>query len=169
MIQIDLLYHHQDKLEQLAEIWYEGLGRIWLPEITRAQAVERFRDHANTDCLPITFVALHEKQIVGMCSLRDNDGIRPDLKPWLGSLGVHKQFRGQAIASRLMDAIKEQARKMGFEDLYLFAFDRTIPEYYQTHGWSIIADDVYKTHPVTVMHMVLSVNNSKHESTCSPK
>lgn len=155
MIEIDLLHHHQDKLAQLAEIWYEGLGRIWLPEVTLAEAAERFRDHANTDCLPMTFVALHKEQVVGMCSLRHNDGIRPDLTPWLGSLGVHVQFRGQGIAPLLMNAVKAQAQKMGFTELYLFAFDKTIPDYYKTHGWLNIGNDVFRTHPVTVMQTAL--------------
>ncbi len=151
MITIDLLKNHQHTLPDLAQMWYDGLGRIWLPEIPLNQAVERFRDHANADAMPLTYVALHEGKAVGMCSLRENDGIRPDLTPWLGSLAVHEAYRGQGIARQLVEVIKQEAKKFGFNTLYLFAFDHTIPDYYQSLGWEIIGTDQFKEHPVTVM------------------
>ena len=36
-----------------------------------------------------TDVALDGDLTVGMCSLSESSGIRPDLTPWLGSLVVH--------------------------------------------------------------------------------
>ena len=49
----------------------------------------------------------------------------------------------------------EKAQQMGFEKLYLFAFDKTIPDYYQRLGWNVIGSDNFKGHPVTVMHIGL--------------
>lgn len=49
-----------------------------------------------------------------MCSLRVNDGIRPDLTPWLGSLVVDPKYQKQGIGKMLVDEMKEKAKKLGF-------------------------------------------------------
>lgn len=155
MLYIDLLKNQLHTLPELAQMWHDGLGKIWLPEVSLAQAEERFRDHANSDKMPLTYVAMHEGQAVGMCSLRENDGIRPDLTPWLGSLAVSEDYRNKGIAKQLIETVKQEAQKMGFKTLYLFAFDRTIPNYYQSLGWQVIGTDHFKKHPVTVMNILL--------------
>jgi predicted N-acetyltransferase YhbS len=90
-----------------------------------------------------------------LCSLRDNDGIRPDLAPWLGSLVVDPAYQNQGIGTMLIDRTKQKARTLGFELLYLFAFDRTIPEYYERLGWRKIGMDEFKGYPVTTMEIAL--------------
>lgn len=155
MIKIDLLQNNLDAIPELARIWREVLGKIWLPDVPLEVVERRFLDHANNDKMPMTFVAFDEKKPVGMCSLRENDGIRPDLMPWLGSLTVKPEYQNQGLGKRLIDVTKEQARKMGYEILYLFAFDRTIPNYYQSLGWNIIDTDRFKGHPVTVMEIIM--------------
>jgi len=90
-----------------------------------------------------------------MCSLRENDGIRLDLTPWLGSLVVDPQYQKQGIGKMLIDRIVEKATGLGFEKLYLFAFDLTIPQYYEKLGWSKIGMNEFKSHPVSVMQQVL--------------
>ena len=55
----------------------------------------------------------------------------------------------------LVDVAVMKAKKLGFEKLYLFAFDPTIPEYYEPLGWKKIGMDEFKSHPVTVMEIGL--------------
>ncbi|CAM3058458.1 acetyltransferase [Legionella steigerwaltii] len=155
MIKIELLKNNLDAIPELALIWRELLGKIWLPEVPLEAVEQRFRDHANNEKMPIMFVALDGKKPVGMCSLRENDGIRPDLMPWLGSLTVKSEYQNQGLGKRLIEVTKEQAKKMGYDMLYLFAFDRTVPNYYQSLGWKIIDTDHFKGHPVTVMETSL--------------
>lgn len=155
MIKIDFLKNHPSCIPRLAEIWHEGLGKIWLPDVPVEGVIERFSDHLNNDKLPITFIALYGNKPVGMCSLRENDGIRPDIKPWLGSLVVDSKYQKQGIGKMLIDAIKNKAEELGFDKLYLFAFDSTIPEYYSRLGWSTIGMDNFRQHPITVMELIL--------------
>ncbi|WP_454781962.1 GNAT family N-acetyltransferase [Legionella sp. WA2022007384] len=155
MIRIELLQNNLDAIPELALMWQEGLGKIWLPDVPLDVVEQRFLDHANNETLPMTFVAFDDEKPVGMCSLRENDGIRPDLMPWLGSLTVKPEYQRQGLGQRLIEVIKEQAKKMGYEVLYLFAFDRTIPNYYQSLGWNIIDKDSFKGHPVTVMEIII--------------
>ena len=155
MITIDLLKNHPNTITRCAEIWHEVLGKIWVPEIPVERVIQRFGEHLNESALPITFVALDAGKPVGMCSLRENDGIRPDIAPWLGSLVVDQAYQKQGIGNMLIDAVKNKARDLGFNKLYLFAFDPTIPNYYTRLGWSIIDMDEFKGHPVTLMETEL--------------
>ncbi len=155
MITIDYLKHHSDSIPELAKIWHEVLGQIWIPDIPISRVEENLRNHLNTEQLPLTLVANREHKPVGMCSLRINDGILPELTPWLGSLVVSPNYQKQGIARMLIDKIKEKARHMDFKKLYLFAFDPTIPEYYSRFSWRKIGMDEFKGYPVTVMEVML--------------
>jgi N-acetylglutamate synthase-like GNAT family acetyltransferase len=155
MIRIELLKNHPNAILALANIWHEVLGKIWVPDISVERVITRFADHLNDSNLLITFVALDSDLPVGMCSLRENDGIRPDLTPRLGSLVVDPKYQKQGIGRMLIDATVLKAKELGFEKLYLFAFDPTIPEYYERLGWNKIGMDEFKSHPVTVMEVEL--------------
>jgi N-acetylglutamate synthase-like GNAT family acetyltransferase len=154
-IKIDLLKNHPDCINRLAEISYELIGKIWIPESTIENVVQKLRVHLNENTLPITYVALDGTIPVGMCSLRQNDGIRPDLTPWLGSLVVDPLYQKQGIGNMLVDTIKHTAKDLGHAKLFLFAFDRTVPIYYARLGWNKIGLDEFKGHPVTVMEIGL--------------
>jgi N-acetylglutamate synthase-like GNAT family acetyltransferase len=155
MIKIDLLKNNPGAIDSLAQIWHQVLGSIWVPDIPIERVKQRFTEHLNDDSIPLTFVALFNDKPVGMCSLRENDGIRPDLMPWLGSLVVDPDYQKQGIGEKLINATKEKAKQLGFEQLFLFAFDPTIPEYYQKLGWQKIGLDQFKEHPVIVMEINL--------------
>lgn len=155
MIKIDLLKTHPHTIPVLVNIWYEVLGKIWAPDVQIKHAIERFAGHMNDKDLPITFIALDGDVPSGMCSLRENDGIRPDLTPWLGSLVVDPKYQKQGIGKALINATVDKAKEFGFEKLHLFTIDLTVPEYYQRLGWKKIGVDEYKSHPVEVMKMEL--------------
>lgn len=155
MIKIDLLKNHPGAIDLLAKIWYQVLGSIWVPDIPIDRVKQRFVEHLNGDSIPLTFVALLNDKPVGMSSLRESDGIRPDLMLWLGSLVVAPDYQKQGIGEKLINATKEKARQLGFEQLFLFAFDPTIPEYYRKLGWQKIGLDHFTEHPVTVMEIGL--------------
>ena len=151
MINIQLLKSTPESLPRLAEIWYEGLGKIWNPDASIDGCIERYGNHANDKKLPITFVALDNNKPIGMCSLREDDGIGTNYVPWLGSLVVDPSYQRRGVAKLLIDSVKEKACELGFTQLYLFTLDSKLNDYYNRLGWNIIGTDQYKTHPVTVM------------------
>lgn len=75
--------------------------------------------------------------------------------PRLGSLVVSSEYQNRGIGGLLIQTTIEKAQQMGFENLYLFAYDKTIPDYYQRLGWNIIGLDNFKGHPITVMDIGL--------------
>lgn len=155
MITIDLLKNHSHHIETLSQIWYEVLGKIWVPASSVDQVAEKLKQHLNEDVPPLTLVAVEEDQPVGMCSLRENDGIRPHLSPWLGSLVVDPTHQKRGIGQILIDATKKKAQTLGFKKLYLLTFDPMLPAYYARLGWHSIGMDELKGQPVTVMEIDL--------------
>ena len=156
MINIELLKQHQTDVPILAKLWHELLGKKWAPDVSIDRVEQKFYEHCNEDRLPLAFVVREDGAPIGMCALRENDGIRPDLTPWLGSLMVDKRSQHHGVGQLLVDAVKVKAKTMGFETLYLFAFDPTIPAYYERLGWKTMGMDEFKGHPVTVMMIGLS-------------
>lgn len=154
MIKIDLLKNHPKSIPALANMWHEVLGKIWMPEIGVEQIESLYYDELQHD-IPLTYIALYDHIPVGSCTLELNGGIRPDLAPWLGDLVVDPKYQKQGIGKMLVDVAAKKAMELGFEKLYLFAFDPTIPEYYQRLGWKKIGMDEFKSHPVTVMEIGL--------------
>lgn len=150
-----IIPYDEDAIPALAQVLHETLGKIWVPDVPVERVIARFVDHLKTHALPITFIALDGDLPVGMCSLRENDGIRPDLTPWLGSLVVDPKYQRQGIGRMLIDVTVLKAKELGFEKLYLFVFDPTIPEYYERLGWRKIGMDEFKSYPVTVMEVEL--------------
>lgn len=155
MVTIDFLKTHQETIPRLAAIWYEVLGKKWVPDVPVEQVIQCFNEHLSETEMPITFVAFNNTNPVGMCSLRENDGIRQDLIPWLGSLVVDPDYQNEGIGRQLIDATKKKAKGLGFAKLYLFAFDPTLPKYYQRLGWKIIGIDQCKKQQVTMMEIGL--------------
>jgi len=154
MIKIDLLKNHPEVIPMLANIWHEVLGKIWMPEIGIEEIESFYYEELNHD-MPLTYIALYGEIPVGSCTLQLNDDVRPDLGPWIGDLVVDPKYQKQGIGKMLLDVTVEKAKELGFEKLYLFAFDPTIPEYYQRLGWKTIGMDEFKSHPVTVMEIGL--------------
>jgi predicted N-acetyltransferase YhbS len=156
-LDIKLLADCPQHINKLAELWYEEIGKPWIPNASVERAKQTYQEHLNSENLPLTFVAIDNNEPIAMVSLRDNDGIRDDLTPWLGSLIVHPHYRGQEIGESLINMTKEQTKKRGYTELYLLTLDPTIHEWYGRLGWHYIAMDKLYHHPVRVMKIDLSI------------
>lgn len=151
-ISIGLLKSHPEQLHEVAKISYENIGKIWNPGMQLEQAVEGYKKHLNDSNLPLTMIAFYNNRPIGICSLRENDGIRPDLTPWLGSLVVIPEYQRLGVGKTLIDAIKQKSKTLGFNKLFLFAFDAAgTANYYSNLGWKRIGLDTFKDHKVIVM------------------
>ncbi len=154
-INFKLLADCYEHIPQLAKLHYQEIGQHWVLNASIESTEQRLMDHDNKDRLPLTFVALHAEQPIGMASLRENDGIRSDLTPWLGSLVVDPRFRGKQLGQMLVDKVKQQAKLFNYDELYLFAFDSTIPNWYAKLSWKTIGVDELFDHSITVMRITL--------------
>jgi len=153
--EIKFLKDCQEHIPRLAELWYEKISKIWVPDASIEKAKQKLLLHLNHDILPMAFVAIYDNQPVGIACLRENDGIRAGTCPWLSSLVVHPNYRGQKIGETLINTVKQKAKELGHQILYLLAFDPTIPQWYEKLGWKHIGYDELFGHRVTVMNMSL--------------
>ncbi len=155
MIKIDLLKNHTHNISALANIWHEVLGKIWFPELTIQEIVSLTYDELNNPDEVTSFVALLDDIPVGFCTLKLKEDFRTDLGPWLADVVVDPKYQKQGIGKKLVDVAVRCAKERGFKKLYLFTFDSTLPEYYESLGWKIIGMDEFRSNPVTLMELEL--------------
>ena len=155
MIKIDLLKNHPNAIPALSHIWHDVLGRIWFPELTIQEIESLTYDELNIYDETTSFVALYDEIPVGFCTFKLKEEFRPDLGPWLADVVVDPKYQKQGIGKMLVDVTVRQAKERGLKKLYLFAFDPTIPEYYERLGWRKIGMDEFQSRPVTMMEVEL--------------
>jgi GNAT superfamily N-acetyltransferase len=151
---IAYLKDYKEYIAALAK-WSFDTWAQYNPNVTRKNQIQKFQDHCNVDQLPLALVALDGFKLIGMCSLRETEGIRPDLTPWLGSLYVVPSYRGKKVGQKLIDTIKDTARNLNHEMLYLLTFESNLNKYYTDQGWELIGKDMLNEHPVFVMGIKL--------------
>lgn len=154
-VKIEFLLNCQQHINALAELWYQEISRHWVAGSSIEKARSRLIAHLHSEKMPLALVAMQDNQPIGMACLRETDGIRPGITPWLGSLVVSPTSRQAKVGEKLIEAIKEQAKLLGYKTLFLLAFDPTIPDWYARLGWAIIGYDELLGHRVTVMSITL--------------
>ncbi len=157
MIKIDLIKHHAHHIERLSHIWCEVLGEKWIPEVSIKEVQQFMSTWHHEASLPIGFIALDDDLPIGTGALQQNDGIRPDLKPWLTDLCVDASFQSRGVGASLIKAIQNKASNLGYDKLYLFAFDPNLMGYYERFGFSIYDHDQHRSQPVVVMKCALTL------------
>jgi len=124
------------------------------PDKRLDQALASFRAQCGEGGLPSVFVAMAGDAPVGMASLIDDDmQDRAELNPWLASVYVRPEWRGQGIASRLVRRVEQEAREHGIATLHLFTPDRQA--LYCRLGWQAFEECVYRGEAVTIMRREL--------------
>lgn len=86
--------------------------------------------------LPQWYLLEKDGEIIGCAGLITNDFIsRGDLYPWICALFIDEKHRGNAYATLLMDRAKSDAKKMGFDYVYLCTEHIG---YYEKYGFQYI-------------------------------
>lgn len=79
-------------------------------------------DHALSSqlALPMWYALKDQDQIIGCAGLVTNDFIsRMDLMPWLCALFIDEAYRGKKLSQLLIEQIKQDTQKLGYQALYL--------------------------------------------------
>ena len=108
--------------------------------------------------IPSRFAALRRGRPTGIVNLIEcNLPPRCQLTPWLAGLFVHADYRGTGIGSDLVRFCEREAKRLGFESLYLYT--ERAEDFYKRLGWRKVESLMWDGAPVTVMSRQLSAWN----------
>lgn len=134
---------------------FEAWGHLH-PGLTQEQAVERLKAECGQGGVPSIFVAIKGETLVGTASLiADDMSIRRELAPWLASVFVLPEWRGQGIASALVKRVEAEAIESGIRHFYLYTPDQQA--LYRRLGWQDEESLEYRGETVTVMSRQLGL------------
>ena len=123
--------------DKICDWYYNWLGKKNNESIEEIKCT--FEHSLCKNKLPQTFVALIDGEPAGMYQLSMSDDLnsRPDLYPWLINVYVDEKFRGRNVARELMNTVKENAKKLGLTELYLYTKHIGL---YEKFGWKFIEE-----------------------------
>ncbi|BBB61986.1 N-acetyltransferase GCN5 [Undibacterium sp. KW1] len=131
-------------------MWQQSEFGYLAPSVTMEQRVARLQQSLQKGALPVTLLAMSsDDNIVGVASILASTLTHKHLTPWLSAVFVPAQFRGKGIASALSLRAAEEARSMGFDQLYLFTPRNE--SLYARLGWQTIENARLDNTPVTIM------------------
>lgn len=136
---IDHLCNHTEYINIVSTWIYDEFvvkakGRLSFKEVVE------YLSNTNKKDYPMIFIAIVDNECVGTVSIFENDlKTQKELTPWLASLYVSPDKRGQGVGELLINHVQDVVKGLGFETLYLRT-EHTY-EYYTRLGWEF----VYKT------------------------
>ncbi|ELY20577.1 GNAT family N-acetyltransferase [Vreelandella titanicae] len=134
---------------------FEAWGHLH-PGLTQEQAIQHLKAECGQGGVPSIFVAIQGETPVGTASLiADDMSIRREFTPWLASVFVVPEWRGQGIASALVRRIEVEAAESGIERFYLYTPDQQA--LYRRLGWQDEESLEYRGENVTVMSRQLGL------------
>jgi len=115
---------------------------------------ETLRGQLGRDAIPMSWVAILDGEPVGSVKLIEQDmATHPELSPWLSSLYVVDEHRGEGIAAKLIDRCETAARTLGHETIYLYT--TTAEGIFLKAGWQTRSRERYGDEQVTIMSRIL--------------
>jgi GNAT superfamily N-acetyltransferase len=131
----------------LHDTWWAADG--WTLEATRD-----FLAAAMGPGAPCCVVAERHGDWLGTATLDNDDlSIRPDLAPWLASVWVRPEARGQGVGAALVRHVEMLARMRGHARLWLYTPDRAV--FYERLGWRRVGAEAARLGPVVLMSRIL--------------
>lgn len=93
---------------------------------------------ADNKKIPMWYLLLKNDEIIGGYGLISNDfNSRQDLTPWLCALFIKESERGHKFGEKLLEHARLEAKKLGYQNLYLCTNHNG---YYEKYGWKHISN-----------------------------
>ena len=147
---IEEIGSHRDWITTIARWHFDQWGRLTGSD-TLAEYVRMLQQSAGSGSVPTVLVASDGTELLGSASLlRCDMTIRADLTPWLAQLFVTPAHRRGGVGAALVKAVAQQAKRLGFERLYLYT-SGDLPRYYERLGWVVRERVAYLGKERTVM------------------
>lgn len=113
----------------------------WEPYYGRqgpGDAESDLNDCCNRDEIPLALVAVNsDGEILGTASLKAKSiETHRHLSPWLAAMFVVERFRGRGVNAALVQAIEENAIRLGYDHIYVGA--RGMTSNMRETGWGLL-------------------------------
>lgn len=118
MIEIAFLADYREAIAVLSQ-WFRAQWPAYYAGRTQVDVAQDFVAEANRSGTPVRLLAFVDGQLAGTITLRETaTSILPAYHPGLGGLFVPEQYRGQGIATALVQAGMNLAQAQGFTRVY---------------------------------------------------
>ena len=135
-MQVSHVKYFQNWIPIIAKWIYEEWSYAF-PMQTLQEIQKALFGRMNETEMPITLVAHDERGVLGTASLKASDmEILTEISPWLSSVFVHPDYRGQGVASALVAEIEKIARQQGISKLHVF--NPINQGVFEKMGWTVL-------------------------------
>nr|WP_299010698.1 GNAT family N-acetyltransferase [uncultured Shewanella sp.] len=153
-MELHLLADKPEFIPQIAKWYSDEWGYIGTGRNTEALEL-KLADYLNRDTLPLIVLIIENDILLGAAQLKFREmDIYPEKEHWLGGVYIDKPYRGQGIATRLINQVIKLAKQHQVCHLYLQTEDHSGGLYTQL-GWQAIEQVNYKNVDVLVMEKTL--------------
>jgi N-acetylglutamate synthase-like GNAT family acetyltransferase len=148
-MQIDFLADHPEFIPTLAR-WHHAEWGYLHPGDTLEARTARLRGECGYTEIPTTVIAFNGGTLLGSAMLIAHDmDTRMDLSPWLASVFVAPERRGEGIGTTLVQRVVSEAKALDVPRLFLYT--PTAASFYSRLGWSVVEQTTYRETAVVVM------------------
>lgn len=140
-----MIYNLKDKPEYIEEIalltekeWWRYKDKEEL-EFKVKRKVDRISKMIKEDKINYCkLILVEENNLIGFISIFPEDGEEEkELTPWYATMFVKKEYRGMGYSKILNSAILEEAKRRGFDKIYLKS---NLVNYYEKFGAKYLKD-----------------------------
>jgi GNAT superfamily N-acetyltransferase len=148
-LQIAPLSEHRTWVPSLA-LWLEREWPDWYGPDGPGDAADELNEAADPDRLPVAVVALLGGVPCGISTLRTTDAAaaQTGYGPWVGGGLVRDDLRGRGIGARLLEAMADEARRLGFATIYCST--RRAQRLLERGGWTPIGTITHEGAPLAI-------------------
>lgn len=160
---LEYLADHPEFIGTLAE-WHYAEWRHLLPTWSVEEAAAELATHTGRQVAPSTIVALVDGRLAGSASLLIED--MPDTEnwsPWLGSVFVSPEWRGEGIGSAMVDRVVADATTLGFPRIHLLTTEAE--GWYAPKGWRSLERRLCAGLPAVIMGLDLNPGSATFRGT----
>ncbi|MGR5268306.1 GNAT family N-acetyltransferase [Vibrio astriarenae] len=150
-MEISLLADHPFDAPKIAKWYFDEWARI-APNMTEQMVLEKVMEKAvNRNKVPLSLVAHRGEELVGVLELKFRENKHyPEYEHWIGGVFTNAEYRGEGIASRLLNRAKVIAAEFNIEKLYLQCESFNVG-LYEKHGFTVLHKVKHHNIETTIM------------------
>ena len=117
-VRIKHLADHPEVLTTLAT-WLEAEWPSWYGPEESGDAYADLARYSNHNSLPVGLIAFRDRELCGFAALK-TDAISgyEGREPWAGAAVVPPELRNHGVGSKLLRALENKARELGYESIF---------------------------------------------------